>query len=456
MEKFYLDEYLPKETPLNSCTDSFQRLCHKIHSEFFLEWGEAPESKETMLETQKKAILGHEKEVTYFKSKIHTMLKKFQATGVQFPPWYPSLEDAIFHENLGMAGMAEWFEKKHLASSSAKIIGSRIYYLEEGRMVLKPQTISQTRREQLKRAILMLSPQERLDKDFHEVYLLDGTRITIFGGLMTKVDQDVIIFRRYIVPRYTFQEQVSRGTLPQEAIPLFIHMIRLGYNCAFTGAVRSAKTTFLSTWQSYEDKSLEGVMVETDPEIPLHKLMPQAPIVQLLADHENMSKISKNLLRSDADYFILAEAREGVALDTAIRIANKGTRRMKITFHTRDPELFPYDVATEIVKSCGGDFRETANRVAGSFDYIFHFVQLKNKNQKRLKSIFEMTLDRKSKEIKITNICNYDFLKNEWSWHYHVSRDKELAGTEEDQEVFLQFTSTLKSLSEGWKGEAHG
>ncbi len=456
MEKFYLDDYLPKEASLNSGNDSFQRLCSKIHSEFFLEWGEAPESKETVLDNQKKAILGHEKEVAYFKSKIQTMLKKFQASGVSYPPWYSSLEDAIFHENLGMAGMAEWFDERHSGSSSAKIIGSRIYFLEEGRMALKPQTISQSRREQLKRAILMLSPQERLDKDFHEVYLLDGTRITIFGGLMTKSDQDVIIFRRYIVPTYTFQEQVSRGTLPEEAIPLFTDMIQLGYNCAFTGAVRSAKTTFLSTWQSYEDETLEGVMVETDPEIPLHKLMPQAPIVQLIADHENMSSISKNLLRSDADYFILAEAREGIALDTAVRIAGKGTRRMKLTFHTRDPELFPYDVATEIVKSCGGDFRETVNRVAGSFDYIFHFIQLKNKNQKRLKSIYEMTIDKKSKEIHITNICQYNFQENTWSWFDHISKDKIMSGTEENPEVFLRFRNTLKMLSEGWKGESIG
>lgn len=46
----------------------------------------------------------------------------------------------------------------------------------------------------------MLTPEERLDKDFHEVYMRDGTRVTIFRRAMVKKGQDVIIFRRYVVP----------------------------------------------------------------------------------------------------------------------------------------------------------------------------------------------------------------------------------------------------------------
>ena len=147
-------------------------------------------------------------------------------------------------------------------------------------MCLKPQTISKERREQMIRAFLLLTPEERLDKEFHEVYMLDGTRVTIFGGGMTKGGQDAIIFRRYIIPNYSFEEQAARGTISEGAIPLFKDMVKLGYNIAFTGAVRTAKTTFLSTWQSYEDRSLEGVLVETDPEIPIHLIMPEAPILQ--------------------------------------------------------------------------------------------------------------------------------------------------------------------------------
>ncbi len=452
MEKFYLEDYLKsrtKETDQHGL--DFQKLCRRVNTEFLRAWEDGNENLDSALRIQKKAIIGYENEVAYFKSRIRQLIKKYGAENSSYPAWYGSLEDGIYQENWGLAGVSEWFTEKFRESSSAKIIGDRIYFLDEGKMCLKPQIISKDRREQMIRAFLLLTPEERLDKEFHEVYMLDGTRVTIFGGSMTKRGQDVIIFRRYIIPNYSFEEQAARGTIPLNSIPLFKAMVRLGYNVAFTGAVRTAKTTFLSTWQSYEDRNLEGVMVETDPEIPIHTLMPEAPILQLIADNEKLKHISKNLLRSDADYFILAEARDGIALDTAVKIASKGTRRMKITYHTREPQDFSYDVAFEIVKSLGGSLDGTARKVAASFDYIFHFIQLKNKNQKRLKSIYELGIDRNTREISMKEICRYDHKSNDWKWEYAVSNDKLIIGEEESAELLEVFLTELRRLSNAGK-----
>lgn len=448
MEKFYLDNYL-KSRAKNSDRSGldFHKLCTRVNTEFLREWEEGRENLDSALRIQKKAIIGYENEVSYFKSRIRQLLRKYGTENAEYPEWYESLEDGIYQENWGLAGVSEWFSEKFKDSSSAKIIGERIYFLEEGRMCLKPQKIAKDRREQMIRAFLLLTPEERLDKEFHEVYMLDGTRVTIFGGSMTKRGQDVIIFRRYIIPNYSFEEQAARGTIPVNSIPLFKAMVQLGYNVAFTGAVRTAKTTFLSTWQSYEDRTLEGVMVETDPEIPIHTLMPEAPILQLIADNEKLKHLSKNLLRSDADYFILAEARDGIALDTAVKIASKGTRRMKITFHTRDPLDFSYDIAFEIVKSLGGSLDSTARKVAVSFDYVFHFIQLKNKNQKRLKSIYELGIDRETQDISMKELCRYDHRTDNWRWEYTVSREKLVIGEEENTGALEIFLKELSSLS---------
>ncbi|HYE67066.1 MAG TPA: hypothetical protein VEA58_00560 [Anaerovoracaceae bacterium] len=448
MEKFYLEDYLKSRTnEVDQRGLDFQKLCRRVNTEFLREWDDGKENLDSALRIQKKAIIGYENEVSYFKSRIRQFVKKYGAEHSSYPGWYESLEDGIYQENWGLAGVSEWFSEKFMESSSAKIIGDRIYFLERGQMSLKPQTISKDRREQMIRAFLLLTPEERLDKEFHEVYMLDGTRVTIFGGSMTKRGQDVIIFRRYIIPNYSFEEQAARGTIPENSIPLFLAMVSLGYNVAFTGAVRTAKTTFLSTWQSYEDKNLEGVLVETDPEIPIHVLMPEAPILQLIADNDKLKHLAKNLLRSDADYFILAEARDGIALDTAVKIASKGTRRMKITFHTRDPLDFSYDVAFEIVKSLGGNLDSTARKVAASFDYIFHFIQLKNKNQKRLKSIYELGIDRNNKDITMKEICRYDHRTDDWTWEYAVSKDKLIIGEEENADALEIFLKELKALS---------
>lgn len=449
MEKFHLGDYIRNQTreTLQKRLD-FQKLCHRVSLEFLKEWESGKENLDSALRIQKKAIIGYENEVAYFKSRILEYIKRHGAENASYPSWYESLEDGIYQENWGLAGVSEWFTASFSESSSAKIIGDRIYFLEHGQMCLKSQKITKERREQMIRAFLLLTPEERLDKETHEVYMLDGTRVTIFGGGMTKKDQDVIIFRRYIIPNYSFEEQAARGTIPLESVELFKIMVRLGYNVAFTGAVRTAKTTFLSTWQSYEDPSLEGVLVETDPEIPIHQLMPEAPILQLLADNEKLKYLSKNLLRSDADYFILAEARDGIALDTAVKVASKGTRRMKITFHTREPLDFCYDVAFEIIKSMGGDLENTARKVAVSFDYIFHFVQLKNKSQKRLKGIYELSLNRELMKINIRQICSYDQSLDTWSWDFTIGEDKRRLGAEEDVAALEMFEERLRSLSQ--------
>ena len=256
-----------------------------------------------------------------------------------------------------------------------------------------------------------------------------------------------MVFRRYIIPNYTFEEQVARGTIPQDSVEFMKNMVKLGYSVAITGAMRSGKTSFLATMQAYEDESLEGVMLETDPEISLHKLMHNAPIVQVLAKDDEMKSVVKHLLRSDADYLIMAEARDGLALDTVLRMASKGTRRMKITFHERNPENFPYDVAAEIQLSMGGNTEVLAKRAADSFDYIFHFVQLKDKSQKRLKGIYEISFDKTADEIRVVQICKYDYAQDSWSWRNYISKEKEEDGLEEDVEVYKAFADNIRELA---------
>ncbi len=461
MGKFYLEDYiredLQNEYRILSEEDiekEFMKLCKDINEEFDKEWNSETQNMADILDIQKKAIIGYEKETAYFKDKINEYLKSTSQENARFPAYYNSLADAVYHQNWGLAGMAEWFNEEYRQSSSAKIIGDRIYFMENGRMVLKNQKISQERREQFVRALMLRTPEERMDKDFHELYLLDGTRITVYSDNLTKKNQDAIIFRRYIVPDYSFEEQARRHTIPPEAINIFKNMVKIGYNTAFVGAVRSAKSTFLSTWQSYENPELEGVLIETDPEIPLHIIMKNSPIIQIVADNERLMNVSKNLLRSDADYFILAEARDGVALDMAVRIANKGSRRMKMTFHCSDPQDFCYDAAVEIARKYNVDIESTMKKVAKSFHYIFHFVQLQDKSQKRLKGIYEVCPDENNGQISVVRICKYNYDTDDWSFYYHMGADKKIIGYEEDISAFNRFDSLLKSLAEGVADES--
>lgn len=314
-------------------------------------------------------------------------------------------------------------------------------------MVLQNQRISKERFEQLKKALLLNTPMIKGNLPYYEVYMTTGERITIYTGDFTKSGQDIMIFRKYLVEQYTFDEMANLGTIPKESIPMFKALAKVGYNIIFAGGVGTGKTTFLTTWQSMEDEVFEGVMVETDPEIPMHAILPKAPIMQLLADGDRLKGIVKNLMRSDADYLIMAESRDGNALNLAVEMANRGTRRSKTTVHLTDVEDICYDVAQKIVNDVGGNLDYTITKVAKSFHYIVELIKLPDKRKKRVKGIYEIRYDHKTFEISIRQIMKYNIKNDSWSFAYDIDDKKEEIALEEDYEAFKIFQSELLRLS---------
>lgn len=462
---FFIDEYLKaeeekierakKQTTVASprTVSQFQlflELCQAVKLYFNEEWereqGGSSDKSELLLERQKRAIIGNETEVAYFKDKIQDFLAEHKKSGEWYPEWYTSIVDAIFHENWGLAGISEW--KRLSNSSSAKIIGDRIYFLIDGQQKLQPQTISKDRFEQLRKALLLRTPEKRSNDPYSEIYMLSGERISIYRGSLTKEGQPVMVFRKSIVEKYSFEAQANRGTIPADSLNFFKSFAKIGFNVNFVGPVRSAKTTFLTTWQSYEDQKLEGVLVETDPEIPLHEIMPSAPIMQILADNEELAKITKSLMRSDADYLVMAEARDGLALNLAVEMANRGTKRCKSTTHLTMIEDFCFDVSSKIIGTVGGDLSYTMVKVAKSFNYLFELAQLSNKGQKRLKGITEIRYDAKSNQISFHKICKYNYETDSWTFKYDIGEDKRQIAIEENYKEFEVFERELKALSE--------
>lgn len=425
---------------------SFQGLCKKISQNFLEAWeieqGRKNSPTDQLLHYQKRAIIGYAAESNYFISKIDAYLKKQHLQNIWYPSWYKNLTTAIFHENWGLAGIAPWKSLKD--SSSAKIIGEKIFFLIDGKMQLQQQRISIERLKQLRKALLLRNPEIHLSNKYAEVYMLDGTRITIFED----AKEPTIVFRKYIIEQLTFEEQARKGTIPEEIIPLLKAKIKIGYNVNFIGPVRSGKTTFLETWQSYEDKSLEGVLIETDPEIPLHQIMPDAPIIQIIADDEKLNGITKSLMRSDADYFILAEARDAVALNLALKITTKGTRRVKSTFHSTDATDFVYDAANEIIAKFGGDLRSTMIKLAKGYHYLYEFIQLQDRSKKRLKGIYELRYDAMTRLITIHQIVKYNYETDDWSYKYDIGCDKEEIAMQEESASFLVFKNELARLAQ--------
>lgn len=420
---------------------------------FDSEWNDTDDDvKRKRLEREKRAIMGAEEETAFYKEKIKSVLLENKLADSWYPAWFPSLSEAVFAELYGLSGLAGWaydMDEKLAASSSAKLIGDRLYYFIDGKCRLQPQKIGKRRRDQLKRALLLSTPAERLEYGFHEVYLHNGIRITIYSGHRSKENQEVMVFRKYVLENYTFNELAEKGTIPEEAIPLFLSMIDAGFNTIFAGQVRSGKTTFLRVWQSHENPELEGLAIATDPETPWHVIMPEAPIMQLIADGDELKEMSKALLRGDNDYVILEEMRDAAAFSLALDITSTGTMRSKVTVHDNSGINVPYKMASKIVDAYGGSLREHIAQVYKNFDYIFEFCQNpENRAKKLLKGILELSYDAASDEVRAAYICRYDFAKKIWKWNNHLDSTKaektaEISGSAE------RIAGKLQALSGG-------
>ncbi|MGF6375190.1 hypothetical protein M2140_000224 [Clostridiales Family XIII bacterium PM5-7] len=428
----------------------FMAICKSVENTFDREWQETDDfAKNEKLEREKQAIMGNPAATKFYKERIREILTAKQLLDRWYPPWYSDLVEGIFAELYGLSGLAPWaydMTEAYKHSPSAKLIGDRLYCLIDGKSCLQPQRISNRRRQQLKRTLLLATPRERLEYGFHEVYLHNGIRITIYSGERTKDDQDVMVFRKYILKEYTFEHLARLGTIPVEVIPVFKLMIKIGFNMIFAGQVRSGKTTFLQIWQRYEDQSLEGLAIATDPETPWHVIMPEAPIMQLIADGSQLSDMTKSLLRGDNDYVLLEEMRDAVAFNFMLDITSTGTMRSKATIHDHDGVNIPYKMASKIRERFGGELKELIAQVYRNFDYAIEFTQLpENRGKKVMKGIIEYTYDVRQDAVMAKRICQYDFVGKKWLWSDDMSS---LAKAEKIPEMATEIHEMKRRLSE--------
>ena len=431
--------------------EAFFQLCRKVEELFEADWRETDEAaRARKLEREKRAIIGYEKERLFYQDRIHDIVFSRGWEKTVHPPWYRNLEEAIFHEVYGLAGLAPWVYDAtdvYRSSSSAKLIGDRLYCMIDGKAELQPQRISARRREQLKRALLLATPRERMEEGFHEVYLHNGIRITIFSGDRTKKDQDVMVFRKYLLRNLTFEGLAELGTIPLESVPLLKLMVKTGFNILVSGPVRSGKTTFLQIWQKYEDPSMEGLAVSTDPETPWHELMPEAPIMQLVADGSALESLTKSLMRGDNDYILLEEMRDAAAYHLALEITSTGTMRSKATIHDGSGVNIPYKMASAVYEKYGGNLQSLIAQVFRSFQLVFRFAQgYPDRSKKYLMSICAYQYNLEYDQVSVHELCRYIPEIKTWKWKADLSWTENVNGLEIMEKELMRMEELLRNL----------
>lgn len=449
----YLSERLGKHEELVVNEDEeFRRVCQIVENEFEREWKNAEESvKERKLEREKRAMMGFDKETLYYKERIKEIIQNFNLSACRYPKWYPSLIEGVFAELYGLSGIAPWaydMTEIYRKSTSAKLIGDRLYCLIDGKVRLQPQRIPARRREQLKRTMLLATPHERLEFGFHEVFLQNGIRITIYSGNRTKSGQEVFVLRKYVMEHLSLEELARKDTISADSLGCMKSMIKAGFNVLFSGQVRSGKTTFLQIWQGLEDRSLEGLAIATDSETLWHEIMPDAPIMQLVADGKELKNLTKSLLRGDNDYVLLEEMRDADAFSLALDITSTGTRRCKGTIHETNAVNVPYKMASKIAEEYGTNQREIIAQVYKNFDYCFELCQNPfDRGKKLLKGIWQFNYDVSRDICEADQICEYDFRDCVWKWN-PLPVKKKLEKYPEEEFFIKAFIKELIILAE--------
>ncbi|MBQ9960533.1 MAG: hypothetical protein IJP00_01350 [Firmicutes bacterium] len=413
----------------------FRKVCTGVKIKLEQDYTQLSESEKTAeTNMQKRAIIGDNIAVKNLTDKIKDAIVKLNLTAERFPDYYLSLEGALFSELYGHAGLDPWindYTEEYARSSSAKLIGENLYCLIDGKSVLQPQKISSVRRDQLRRALLMASPRERLDTGHNEVYVQreDGNHIraTIMSGGFTFPDQDVMVFRKYLLAdpeKLTFETLASYGTFPEKCCKMFEALVDVGPNIFFCGEVRSGKSTFLQTWQHYEDPTLEGTTVSSDQETDYSKIT-KGPLVQIIADEKMLEQTEKSLKRLDSNYIIMSEVRTAADYKFYLGITNMGTRRCKCTIHDNNAVNFPYKMATEIVTNYGGDQQSTISQLYSNIDYVFELYEVPtDRSKKRLKGIVELRYDPVNDVCSAHRLCKYDARTDSWKWKCDIGQDK--------------------------------
>ena len=105
-------------------------------------------------------------------------------------------------------------------------------------------------------------------------------------------------------------------------------------------------------------------------------------------------------------------------------------------------------MARKIAERYGGDPHEIACKIARNIHYVIEMTSLpQQRNQKRLKGIYELRHNTKINQVEVHQICFYDFLTDRWHWKYTIGEDKIQIGREENWAALQEFQHILQQLA---------
>ena len=402
------------------------------------------EDKEKRNEIEEAATIGKEKESKIIMSEIEAFLQEKNWIGASYPTsCYDSLVEAVFHEIYRFGVFAKW--GKVPQSVSAKIKGNKMLFKINGHFVEQPERLREGQVEEIIRTLQMRIPGLQINKSnpSEEFDMDDGTRIKVM--IPPRTPMPVIVFRRFVVRNYSFENQVALKTIPKSDVQLYKDLARTHLNTVIAGQVESGKSTFLKSMYGARKSIYSSILIENHPETYIWRDFPERDCDELYLNGQrsDIQAAISDALRIDHDFIMFQEVR-GAEAEGAIASTERGTRGLLMTYHITEPEDTPRQLAQHIVDEFPARNQEREiKRIASKLDIGITMKSIGN-GQKRVTSVYEICFERASGKAWINYLIKWDPKTDSWTYNADVSNDLLEKMSDFDEEIAEGFLITLQ------------
>lgn len=427
------------KTDFKAAKEAVQQFFHEKIEDKLLSENERAERQRI----EHAATLGDKDATDMLVEEITSFLRDSPYQKVQYHSMFRSLAHALFEHIFRFKNFYKWQNVPE--SPSAKILGKEIWFKIDGTFVKQDEEFeSEEEVYEIIRLLQQNNPNFKINEiqPQGELDLPDGTRITL--TIPPRTLYPTIVFRRFIVNRFSFEEQVRRQTIAQEDAPLFETLARIRSNVVIAGGVESGKSTMLKTFYAERPPDLVALMIESHPETFLKRDFPTRLVHEFSIKDQDIHQVLRTALRFDHDYVIMQEVR-GVEADAAIDGASRGATGLLMTYHVTNPSKVCEQLAQHVLDAYPA--RRYINEVRRAAQTLQLGMTMKTfpGNKKKVTSVFEINYDYEKDRAWISYLMKYDQFTNQWKYSDLISESLQEQMREESEDTLLDFQSLLSN-----------
>ncbi|MDC3424303.1 CpaF/VirB11 family protein [Aquibacillus sp. 3ASR75-11] len=429
---------------------SFKQICQIVRDDLgkILEKEEKTDTEQKekeneWLELQHAAIIGDEKAMGYFISRIMEVLRQHNITSIDFPNFYDSLAEAIFHEVWGTSILYKW--EKYPKSEAAVVRGTELWIDIDGKFVKQDEQFEDIDTvERLKRTFTMRTKDAVINEQVPELEIEreDGSRITMIQK--PRARENYIMFRRFIVKDISLYEQARLKTIKEEDVDIFRALSRTMPNTIFAGRVRSAKSTFMKSMLRERSPDYVLAVMEKHFELGLTEQLNDRLCFEVQAKEGDLHHAMPRLLRMEHDSIVVGEIRS-LETEGYLQACERGERGAYSTYHLTDIQNVVPQITRHILDEFPNrKFENELERVARNIDIIVTMSADRDRRRKRVIGVTEIIWDEEKKRHFTKDLIRYSSVTDEYYYSSDISKRLLYLMAAEDMEETKRLVKLLR------------